>query len=116
MQVSVATYEGRRKTPRGFSAGHGEVSHYDPPMRLRSERLTWREIDGEIIALDLHSSSYFTANSTASALLKRLSEGPVVPGDLVKELVERFEVEASVAEADVAAFLADLEAQGLLES
>ncbi len=72
-------------------------------------------MDGEIIALDLHTSTYFTANGTASMLLERLADGPVSSEDLVAELVQHFDVEAATATTAVEDFLADLEAKGLLE-
>lgn len=84
-------------------------------MRLRSERLTWREMDGEIVALDLETQTYLTANSTASMLFELMAEGPVTAEDLVSQLLAEFDVEAATATAAVKEFLADLEARGLLE-
>jgi Coenzyme PQQ synthesis protein D (PqqD) len=84
-------------------------------MRLRSERLTWREIDNEIVALDLESSSYFTANSTASVLIKRLADGAVGVQDLVDVLTAEFDVDLGKAEADVEQFIRALDSQGLLD-
>lgn len=85
-------------------------------MRLRSERLTWREMDGEIVALDLETQTYLTANSTASMLFELMAEGPVTAEDLVSQLLAEFDVEAATATAAVQDFLADLEARGLLEA
>lgn len=83
-------------------------------MQIRSDRLTWREIDGEIVALDLTTSTYFTANTTASTLLRRLVDG-AERDDLVSALVDEFDVDAAKAADDVDGFLDVLDDHGLLE-
>ena len=35
-------------------------------MRLRDENLTWREIDGETVLLDLAGSKYLTVNAAGT--------------------------------------------------
>jgi hypothetical protein len=75
--------------------------------------LAWREIDGEIVAVDTRTSTYLSTNSSATALWRALSEGTTRKA-LVDELVSRFDVERATAETDVDAFLADLGRQGLL--
>ena len=83
-------------------------------MRLRGDRLSWREIDDEIVALDLESSVYFTANSTASVLIRRLATG-AERGELVSALVDEFDVDDATATAGVDALLQDLDERGLLD-
>ena len=84
-------------------------------IRLRSDSLFWRESGGEIVALDAAASRYFAANPTAAALWKRLGEG-ATEADLADALCERYGVSREVAEADVAAFVEQLSARGLLEA
>ena len=84
-------------------------------MRIRTERLTWREVDDEIIALDLDRSSYFTANPAGAVIMKLLAGGGVTEDRLVDALLEEFDVERSVAARDVETFLSDLERDGLLD-
>ncbi|MEQ6902456.1 PqqD family protein [Nocardioides sp. YIM 152588] len=83
-------------------------------MRLRDDDVTWREIDGEMVILDLQSSAYLTANAAGTLLLKRLVEPTTAPA-LAQVLVEAFDVPASVAARDVAAFLDLLDQRGLLD-
>lgn len=83
-------------------------------MRLRGDRLSWREIDDEIVALDLETSTYFTANATASTVIRRLSTGAET-SDLVVALVEEFDVDDATATSGVEAILRDLDQMGLLE-
>ena len=84
-------------------------------LRLRPDAVAWREVDGEVIALGLESSTYFGTNPSGSLLWKRLAEG-TTRGELVGELVAAFDLEPSHAEADVDAFLDDLRKRGLLQA
>ena len=83
-------------------------------LRLRADSLFWREVDGEVVALDAVASRYFAANPSAAALWKRL-EGGATEEELVDSLCERFSISRDVAAADVAAFVEQLSARGLLE-
>lgn len=84
-------------------------------MRIRTERLTWREVDDELVALDLERSTYFTANTTAAFLLKKLADGGATEQRLVDALVEEYDVDVDLARNDVRSFLDELEKDGLLD-
>lgn len=84
-------------------------------MRLRSEGLTWREIDGETVVLDLQASTYLTTNRTGSFLLQQLVDERS-RDQLVDALVAEYEVDRPRAEADTDAFVATLRDKGLLEA
>jgi Coenzyme PQQ synthesis protein D (PqqD) len=83
-------------------------------IRLRTSALHWRELDGEVIALDGKRSNYLAANSAGALLWRALSEGATRDG-LADELVAAYGIESDRALADVDAYLAELDAQGLLE-
>lgn len=82
-------------------------------LKLRPEAVAWRDVDGEVIALGLQSSTYFGTNASGALLWKRLADG-VTRQQLIDELVEAFGIDSSRAEADVDAFVADLRGRGLL--
>lgn len=82
-------------------------------MRLRVDDLTWREIDGELVVLDLRSSTYFTTNVAATFLMQQLVEDRC-DAELVKALASRFEISRDDAERDVRSFVGDLDRRGLL--
>jgi orotate phosphoribosyltransferase-like protein len=84
-------------------------------LKLRGEGLTWREIDDEVVALDVESATYLSANASGRLLWRSLSEG-ATRQELVSCLVDEFEIDAERAGADVDAFLAELSKRGLLES
>jgi hypothetical protein len=84
------------------------------PVRLRSEELEWREIEGEVVALDLRNTTYFGLNRTGAVLWDALQQG-ATRSELVSRVAERFAIDEATAGPDVDAFLADLENRGLLE-
>lgn len=83
-------------------------------MKLRDADLSWQDLDEEIVVLDLGGSTYLRLNGTGATLWRRLSEG-AERDDLVATLTSEYEVEASRAEQDVNAFLAQLEDKRLLD-
>lgn len=83
-------------------------------LRLRRDQLHWVETDGEIVALDDRSLQYLSANPTGAVIWQALFEG-TTRSDLVRRLVDAFEVDEPVAERDVDAFLVELTRLGLLE-
>jgi hypothetical protein len=86
----------------------------DALLRLRSKELTWREVDGEIIALDLTSSLYFTANRTGTLLWTHLVEGARL-SDLTALLAARYTLTEGDARHHVSSFIALLDSHSLLE-
>lgn len=82
-------------------------------MRLRSEGLSWREIDGESVLLDLQTSTYLRANRTGTFLLKELVEGSS-RDELVSRLADAYDLPVSQAESEVQTFLGSLVDRSLL--
>ena len=44
-------------------------------LRIRSRELEWREIEGEIVAVDLEKSTYLGLNETGTVLWAALAQG-----------------------------------------
>jgi hypothetical protein len=83
-------------------------------LRLREADLSWREIDGEVIAVDVEMSTYLGANKAGTLLWRRLADDGATRQELAELLVQTYGIEPDRAAADVDAFLAGLAAQGLL--
>lgn len=83
-------------------------------LRLRPGALEWREIEGEIVALDLRQSVYLAITKSGTLLWPALLKG-ASRQELVARLREEFEIEGDVASADVDAFLHELSKHDLLE-
>ena len=84
-------------------------------LRLRVGAVEWREVDGEVVALDLTSSSYLAVNPSGAVLWPALDAG-TTREMLVSRLVEAFEIPQGQASRDVDAFLSELRRLGLLEN
>lgn len=82
-------------------------------MRLRSNEVTWREIDGEMVICDLARSTYLTTNRTGTFLLKQLADERT-EDDLITALVDEFGISRELASTDARAFVALLADKGLL--
>lgn len=82
-------------------------------MRLRGDNLTWRELDGETVILDLQGSKYLTVNTSGTTLLKLLAADRT-RDELVEALVSQYGITAEQAESDVDQFIAALSQKGLL--
>ena len=83
-------------------------------VRLRSEVVDWREVEGEVVVLEHGSSTYFAVNESGAALWPALAQGTTVP-ELVTIFQERFGLEPAQAQADVETFIASLHEHHLLE-
>lgn len=82
-------------------------------LLIRQTGVSWREVNGEVIALDLESSSYFTTNRTGSLMWTTLVHG-ATRGELIELLRSTYGVSPEVAQSDVDDFLDVLDAHRLL--
>ena len=85
----------------------------DATLRLREEGLNWREIDGEVVVLDVERSHYLNLNATGCVLWLLLAEG-ATKRQLVDKLIEEFDVDEPTARDDVEAFVSGCRENGLL--
>ncbi|HET9186994.1 MAG TPA: PqqD family protein [Acidothermaceae bacterium] len=83
-------------------------------MRLRNRQVSWRELDGESVVLDLASSKYLTVNSAGTVLLRMLARGDCTRDELAQALVAEFDIELDQANSDVDKFVDDLRGRNLL--
>lgn len=85
----------------------------DVTLRLRDEGLNWREIDGEVVVLDVERSHYLNLNAAGCVLWLMLAEGATVD-QLVDKLIEEFDVDEPTARGDVEGFIASCRDNELL--
>ena len=71
-----------------------------------------RELDGEVVLLDLRSGRYFGLNETAAAVWTMLKDG-VDDDEMAGRLVEEFDVTTQRARDDIDAFVSVLLERGL---
>jgi Coenzyme PQQ synthesis protein D (PqqD) len=82
-------------------------------LRLNESALSWRDVDGEIIALQHESSEYVSTNGTGALLWKAIATG-ASREHLIALIVSEFGIDQSRAAVDTDAFLDTLAAHGLL--
>jgi hypothetical protein len=84
-------------------------------VRIRTENVTWQEIDGELVILDLQKSTYLTTNAVGALLAKFLTEERSL-ADLAGLLTSTFGIDDETALKDSEAFVQQLGSKGLLLS
>ena len=87
-----------------------EIGRY----RLRDAAVSWRDVDGEVVALDIESGEYLSLNGSGRVLWLALVE-PVSMDELGALLVETFGISESLGRADASVFVADLESRALVD-
>ena len=83
-------------------------------VQLKREALEWREVEGEVVALDLRTQMYLAVNRVGAAVWPALAAG-AERSELVDIVVGKFNVTRETASEDIDAFLDDLAARDLLE-
>jgi hypothetical protein len=83
-------------------------------LKLRDDRLRWREIDDDVVAVDVDRSTYLSTNGSGALLWLELAEGST-RDQLVERLAQAYLIDNERAAADVDSFLSELNGQGLLE-
>jgi coenzyme PQQ synthesis protein D (PqqD) len=82
-------------------------------VRIRTENVTWQEIDGELVILDLQTSAYLTTNVVGTALAKYLTEERT-PADLTTFLMSTYDIDEQTARQDSQVFVDQLRSKSLL--
>ncbi|HEX8085994.1 MAG TPA: PqqD family protein [Solirubrobacteraceae bacterium] len=83
-------------------------------LRLRADRVEWRAVGEEVVALDVAESMYLAVGPVGAAMWPHLAEGTDLER-LVEVVTAGFEVDAETARRDIRAFIEDLRERDLLE-
>jgi Coenzyme PQQ synthesis protein D (PqqD) len=84
-------------------------------MRVEiSEDVVWRDLDDEVVILDIVSNQYFGLNGAGGAMW-RLLAGHGSVDEIVARLAEQFDAGAEQLRTDLEALIKDLEGKGLLK-
>jgi hypothetical protein len=84
-------------------------------MKIRATGLMARDLDGEVVLLDLLGSRYMTLNESGALLFHRLQDG-ATRADLIACLVGAYDLPEDDAATDVDEFVATLAEASLLET
>ena len=83
-------------------------------LKLRDDRVRWREVDEDVVAVDVDRSTYLSTNGSGALLWLELAGG-TTRDRLVERLAQAYLIDDERAAADVDNFLSELNGQGLLE-
>lgn len=82
---------------------------------LRTDGITWRELDEQIVVLDLQESLYLSVAGAGTVVWKLLLGGTTLDA-MIDAVTDVYDVEPGVARADLGEFLDDLSRRTLLVS
>jgi Coenzyme PQQ synthesis protein D (PqqD) len=82
-------------------------------IRLRTDRISFVEVDGRQLILDSRRSVYYAVNATGLHLWSALRKG-TTEAELRRMLIEDHGADEGEAGADIAKFLKQLDDHGLL--
>jgi len=85
-----------------------------PPAWRIPDDVVHREIDGEVVLLDLAGGIYHGLDEVGARIWQLLAERPTT-ARLVERLLEEYEVDRGQLERDVESFLGSLEQAGLVQ-
>jgi hypothetical protein len=82
--------------------------------RLRRDQLEWREVEGEVVALDVATARYLAVNRSGAHLWSMLVAG-ATREELVTRLVDHYDIPPAQAAEETDAFIEMLSSESLLE-
>jgi hypothetical protein len=83
-------------------------------LRLKGDEVVWREVDEELVVLELSSTTYLMLNGSAKQLWLRLADG-ATSEELVTMLIDLFQISPEQARTDAESFLSNLTERKLLD-
>ena len=90
------------------------ISDMTAELRPRESDLSWREVDGSVVILDLRNSAFLDLNASGSFLWLAMTQERRSALDLAQILMSRFGLQEAQAMDDVSTFIAKLSGFGLL--
>lgn len=88
--------------------------HFDPETVFKpTQNVAWRDVNNEIVILDLKSGEYYTLNSVGQFIWKTAMQN--MPLTAIKQaLIDEFNVDPERAEQDLQAFITAMIKEGML--
>jgi hypothetical protein len=74
-----------------------------------------RQLEGEVVMLDLSRGAYFGLDAIGTRILELLGERQRL-GDVLDALLDEFDVERATAEADLLRLMTEMQASGLVST
>jgi hypothetical protein len=81
---------------------------------IRSPKILFSQVDEEVVILNMYSNDYLALNPVASRIWQLL-ESPLTLSELCAQLMEEYEVDQAICEAETQELLENLVAKQLIE-
>jgi hypothetical protein len=79
----------------------------------RNEKFIWRNLEGELVLLNPHSGQYFGLNAVGCSFYEKI-DGSRTVGEIIDLLLEKFEVDRSTLENDLAELIKTMVAKEII--
>ncbi|HBW47017.1 TPA: PqqD family protein [bacterium] len=76
--------------------------------------LAWRVIDNEVVILKIKTTTYYSLDPIGTFIWKRMEKTPKTREEILKSILEEFEVENTTASNDLDELIADLVREELI--
>ncbi len=83
-------------------------------IALKIDDLTWREVQDELLVLDMATTTYLTLNGSAKVLWECLVDGATLT-EMAGALVDRYGIDTGRARVDAEEFLQVLEERSFVK-
>jgi hypothetical protein len=83
-------------------------------VQANTDIAAWRIVDGEAVIVHAVSSAYYGLNATGTFIWESIVREPMASRDVADQTAARYGVAGDSVRDEVAAFLATLEAEGLV--
>ena len=78
------------------------------------EKILYETIEGEVIAMDMQSGSYFSLRHTAASIWSLLLQSVAID-EIITQITDCYRIDRQVVSADLQSFLGHLQEEGLIE-
>lgn len=88
-----------------------------PPARLqlRADNVVWREVEDELLVLELTTTTYLTLNGSAKLLWLMLADGSTAD-EMTGVLIDLYGIPVAQARSDAESFVSELAERDLLDN
>lgn len=83
-------------------------------LQLKVDDVVWREVEDELVILELSTSTYVTLNGSAKFLWETLTNGCTLD-ELVMSLIGRYSISTDQALSDIESFISALDERDLID-
>lgn len=78
------------------------------------ENIVWRDVDNEVVILDIESGNYFTLDGVGRMIWKHLADGNSI-ADTTEAVINEYDVSEENAKSDIEGLIEQLKEEKIIE-